>query len=80
MLCLSAGVYAQSFTGTVYYQDTRGNRDVLPFAQVYYLEHKTLLDCDEHGNFSLDLDHDATFVATYVGYSQDTVRVVAGTP
>ncbi|MBQ1167597.1 MAG: TonB-dependent receptor [Bacteroidales bacterium] len=80
LLCLSAGVYAQSFTGTVYYQDTKGNRDVLPFAQVYYLEHKSLLDCDEHGSFSLDLDHDATFVATYVGYSQDTVRVVAGTP
>ena len=79
-MCLSAGLQAQSFTGTVYYQDTNGNRDVLPFAQVYYLEHETLLDCDENGRFSLDLHHDATFVATYVGYSQDTVRVTVGTP
>ena len=79
-LCLSAGVHAQSFTGTVYYQDSKGKKDVLPFAQVYYLEHQALLDCDENGCFSLDLHHDATFVATYVGYSQDTVRVAAGTP
>ena len=80
MLCLSAGVCAQPFTGTVYYQDPKGNRDVLPYAQVYYLEHGVLLDCDGNGRFSLDLHHDATFVATYVGYSQDTVRVAAGTP
>ena len=79
-MCLSSGVYAQSFTGTVYYQDSKGKKDVLPFAQVYYLEHSALLDCDENGRFSLDLHHDATFVATYVGYSQDTVRVAAGTP
>ena len=80
LLCLSAVVHAQPFVGTVYYQDPNGNRDVLPFAQVYYLEHETLLDCDENGRFSLDLYHDATFVATYVGYSQDTVSVAAGTP
>ena len=79
-MCLSAGLYAQSFTGTVYYQDPKGNKDALPFAQVYYLEHETLLDCDENGQFTLDLHHDATLVATYVGYSRDTVRVTVGTP
>ncbi len=80
LLCLAAGVSAQEFTGTVYYQDAKGARDVLPFAQVYYIEKERLLECDENGRFELHLHSDATLVATYVGYSQDTVFVTKGTP
>lgn len=80
LLCLAAGVSAQEFTGTVYYQDAKGARDVLPFAQVYYIEKEKLLECDENGRFEMHLHSDATLVATYVGYSQDTVFVAKGTP
>jgi len=80
LLCLSVGLPAQDFVGTVYYQDPKGNKDVLPYAQVLYLEQQSLIDCDQDGRFTLHLHSDATLVATYIGYSQDTVRVRVGTP
>lgn len=79
LLCLAWVAGAQQFTGTVYYQDPVGAREPLPFAQVYYLEKEKLLECDESGTFGIFLTNDATFVATYVGYSQDTLYVAAGT-
>lgn len=63
----------QNFKGTVYYKSTKGGTEQLPFAQVYYLEAAKLLECDENGIFTLDIKDKATLIATYVGYSQDTV-------
>ena len=80
LLCLAGISYAQTLVGTVYYQDPKGAREPLPFAQVYHLEQQKLLECDSDGRFQLLLKADATLVATYVGYSQDTVKVAAGTP
>lgn len=79
LLCLAWAANAQQFTGTVYYQDPKGDREPLPFAQVYYLDKEKLLECDENGTFGVFLTKDATFVATYIGYSQDTLRVAPGT-
>ena len=79
-LCLAGIAYAQTLVGTVFYQDPKGAREPLPFAQVYHLEQQDLIECDADGKFQLILKADATLVATYVGYSQDTVKVVAGTP
>ena len=80
LLCLAASAAAQTLVGTVFYQDPNGAREPLPFAQVYYLEQQKLLECDADGRFQLLLKADATLVATYVGYSQDTLRVAVGTP
>ncbi|MCF0172253.1 MAG: carboxypeptidase-like regulatory domain-containing protein, partial [Bacteroidales bacterium] len=79
LLALPATLGAQNFKGTVYYRDPKGAVEALPFAQVYHIEKETLLECDEHGEFALEIKKKATLVATYVGYSQDTVVVDAGT-
>lgn len=69
---------AQAFTGTVYYDRPGGNPEPLPFAQVYHLEKERLIDTDASGRFAILLSERATFVATYVGYTRDTLIVEPG--
>lgn len=74
-------VSAQDFKGTVYYRKANGTTEPLPFAQIYYIEKQKVIEADANGQFSLEtLPQDATLVATYVGYSRDTVVVSPGTP
>lgn len=75
-LLLSAALPAQSFTGKILYSKPNGQSEPLPFAQVYHLEEKALTDADENGVFTLNISsYPATLVATYVGYTRDTVVV-----
>ena len=71
-------VMAQNFRGSVFYQKPNGSTEALPFAQVYYLEREKLIETDENGQFSLMLNDRATLIATYVGYTRDTVSVEPG--
>ncbi|MBR6424077.1 MAG: TonB-dependent receptor [Bacteroidales bacterium] len=70
---------AQNFRGYVFYQKPNGSTEPLPFAQVYYLERQKLIETDEAGQFTLNLADRATLVATYIGYTRDTVVVQPGT-
>ena len=70
---------AQNFHGYVYYQKPGGGTEPLPFAQVYHIERQKLIETDANGQFSLNLAARATLVATYVGYTRDTVVVEPGT-
>ena len=71
---------AQNFNGTVYYKKTGGSAEPLPFAQVYYIEKQKIIETDAYGQFSLEVPkQNATLVATYVGYTRDTVVVASGT-
>ena len=79
-LCLAAfPAFAQQFHGYVYYKNANGKTEPLPFAQVYHMENAKLIETDANGEFNLRLTARATLVATYVGYTRDTVVVEPGT-
>ena len=79
-LCLSlVPALAQNFHGYVFYQKPNGGTEPLPFAQVYHMEREKLIETDENGEFTLKLNGRATLIATYVGYTRDTVVVEPGT-
>lgn len=79
LLLLTCNVLqAGPFVGHVYSQTSSGRREPLPFAQVYHIEQANLIETDADGVFSLFLTGEATLVATYVGYTRDTVRVHEG--
>ncbi|MBP5210601.1 MAG: TonB-dependent receptor [Bacteroidales bacterium] len=72
---LSLSAQTGTVKGTVYYKNPNGTTEVLPFAQVYNLEAEKLVECDENGQFSTTVKGEATLIATYVGYSLDTLKV-----
>ena len=79
-LCLTAfPAVAQTLQGSVFYKNPNGKTEPLPFAQVYHMEKARLIETDANGQFSLNLTDRATLVATYVGYTRDTVVVEPGT-
>ncbi len=79
-LCLSlVPALAQNFHGYVYYQKPNGGTEPLPFAQIYHMEREKLIETDANGEFTLKLNTRATLIATYVGYTRDTVVVEPGT-
>ena len=75
----AAQLLAQPFQGSVFYRKASGATEPLPFAQVYHMERSKLIECDQDGHFSIDLKEKATLIATYVGYTRDTVVVMPGT-
>ena len=79
-LCLAAfPAFAQNLHGSVFYKKSNGGTEPLPFAQVYHLEQGKLIETDTNGEFTLRLKDRATLIATYVGYTRDTVVVEPGT-
>ena len=70
---------AQTFHGYVFYQKPNGGTEPLPFAQVYHMEREKLIETDANGEFTLKLTARATLIATYEGYTRDTVVVEPGT-
>ena len=79
LLLAAIPAIAQDFRGYVFYRKPDGGTEPLPFAQVYHIERETLIETDANGGFSLRLTARATLVATYVGYTRDTVVVEPGT-
>ena len=86
-ICLSivfvsvfCGLAAQTFQGSVLYRNQRGELEPLPFAQVYHIGEEKIIETDADGLFRIPAPRtSATLVATYVGYSRDTVIVEPGT-
>ena len=79
LLCLAAFPAAgQTLQGSVFYKNPNGKTEPLPFAQVYHMERQKLIETDANGQFTLKLDSRATLIATYVGYTRDTVVVEPG--
>ena len=68
----------QTLRGSVFYKNPNGKTEPLPFAQVYHMERQKLIETDANGQFTLKLDARATLIATYVGYTRDTVVVEPG--
>lgn len=70
---------AQTFKGSIFYKKANGSTEPLPFAQVYMIEAKKLIESDENGKFEVKITEQSTLVATYVGYTKDTLVVMPGT-
>lgn len=70
---------AQILKGSIFYKKQNGSTEPLPFAQIYYLEKSKLLEADADGHFELNITERSTLVATYVGYTRDTVIAMPGT-
>lgn len=67
---------AKSVPGTVNFVHG-SQKEPAAFATVYWLETKNVIETDENGKFQFSLAavKEATLVATYVGYSRDTLKV-----
>ena len=79
MMCAAFSAFAQNFAGQVFFRKSNSSFEPLPFAQVYFIEKSKLIETDADGKFQLtDPGDRATLVATYVGYSRDTVVVTPG--
>ena len=77
---LTAQMAPKSHTvnGVVYATKSNGDREVVPFATVYWLQSGTYVDCDVDGKFTFTVFEkadDATLVATAIGYNTDTLVV-----
>ena len=76
ILACAFDLQAQTFNGQVFYRRPGGGTEPLPYAQIYFLEKSKLLDTDAEGRFTIsNYGSKATLVATYVGYTRDTVAV-----
>ena len=77
---IAAQIAPKSHTvnGVVYSVKNNGDREVVPFATVYWLQSGTYVDCDVDGKFIFTVfekAEDATLVATAIGYNTDTLVV-----
>ncbi len=77
MLILSVSLHAKSLNGVVYFNQSDNVKEPAPFATVYWLETQNIIETDVNGNFTFSFASvkEATLVATYVGYTRDTIRV-----
>lgn len=80
VLDMAAQIAPKSHTvnGVVYNRKNNGDREVIPFATVYWLQSGTYVDCDVDGKFTFTVFEnadDAVLVATAIGYNTDTLTV-----
>lgn len=73
-------IYAQSISGVVKVKRSSGESEPLPYATVYWPKAKISVETDEKGRFTLNSkrDGEAVLIATYIGYSKDTVVIENG--
>lgn len=73
-------IYAQSISGVVKVKRSSGDSEPLPYATVYWPKAKISVETDEKGRFTLNSkrDGEAVLIATYIGYSKDTVVIENG--
>ena len=78
VLCCTTFAAAQKINGKVYLSDGQGGKEPGAYANVWWMEGKSSVETDEDGNFTLkSLKGDnITLIAAYVGYMQDTVKVI----
>lgn len=69
---------AQSIKGKVYFIDNE-NKENGSFSLVWWLEGKSSVEADENGEFEFKniKGDNITLIASYIGYSQDTIQVVS---
>lgn len=80
IIAAPACIYAQSISGVVKVKRSSGDSEPLPYATVYWPKAKISVETDEKGRFTLNSkrDGEAVLIATYIGYSKDTVVIENG--
>ncbi len=75
------GQKSRLLNGVVYFINSSGKEEGVPFASVYWLQSGTYIDCDGDGKFTFTAFNgvDATLVATAMGYNKDTIKVTSAT-
>ena len=68
---------AQKVSGKVYFLNSQGEKEAGAFTSVWWMEGKSAVEADENGVFTIrQLKGDnITLIASYVGYTQDTVKL-----
>ena len=68
---------AQKVSGKVYFLNSQGEKEAGAFTSVWWMEGKSAVEADENGEFTIkQLKGDnITLIASYVGYTQDTVKL-----
>lgn len=71
---------AQTVNGIVNVKKYNGVTEPMPYASVYWIEGKTVLESNDKGEFSFDRKRTdtVTLVATFVGHTRDTVVLDKG--
>ena len=69
---------AQKINGKVYLSDGQGGKEPGAYANVWWMEGKSSVETDENGSFTLKSikGDNITLIAAYVGYKQDTVKMI----
>lgn len=75
LILFSGSLFAQTVSGVVKVKKSNGTHEPMPYASVYWLEKQKVLESDDQGRFSFDRQKSpsVSLVATFVGYTQDTV-------
>ena len=80
LLMLGCATYAaaQKINGKVYLSDGQGGKEPAAYANVWWMEGKSSVETDEEGSFTLKSikGDNITLIAAYVGYKQDTVKMI----
>ncbi len=68
---------AQKINGKVFFTTPTGEKEAGAFANIWWVEGKSVAEADEEGNFTLKQvkGDNVTLIAAYVGYAQDTIRL-----
>ena len=78
MLGCATFAAAQKINGKVYLSDGQGGKEPAAYANVWWMEGKSSVETDEEGSFTLKSikGDNITLIAAYVGYKQDTVKMI----
>ena len=74
---LSFTLMAQTVNGVVNVRKHNGVTEPMPYASIYWVEGKAVLESNDKGQFSFDRKRNdtLTLVATFVGHTRDTVLI-----
>ena len=77
VLVCSTFASAQKINGKVFFLNSTGEKEAGAFANVWWVEGKSVAEADENGNFTLKQikGDNITLIAAYVGYAQDTIKL-----
>ena len=80
IISFAPAINAQTINGVVKAQKSDGEVEPLAFASIYWLEGKISLESNEKGEFSFNKkgSGNVSLIATYVGYTKDTLLLKNG--
>lgn len=77
IIACSTFAAAQKINGKVFFLTSTGEKEAGAFANVWWVEGKSVAEADENGDFTLKQikGDNITLIAAYVGYAPDTIKL-----